>query len=121
MHDEPELILRVMQAGAAGYVLKDIMADKLIDALHAVHKGLKIFPALDYVPDTKDCLTTREKEILVLLVKGTKSGGNTNKDIARELKLSIRTVETHRNNIYLKLGHRTPLELVKHAKQFNLI
>ncbi len=61
-------------------------------------------------------LTPRETEILVLLVRGM-----ANKDVARELALSPRTVETHRKNIYTKLGVRTPYGLVEYAQQRGLV
>ena len=126
MHNEPEYIMQVMRAGAAGYVLKDISADKLIHAITAVHQGISVFPALQQVPEIENRLTARETEVLILLVKGTSSKGNSAKansakDIARELTCSDRTIETHLKNIYAKLGVRTPLLLVEYARKHGLI
>lgn len=123
MHDEPEYVMRVMHAGAAGYVQKDISADKLLSAIVAVHQGISLFPALSHVPDTKNMLTPRETEVLILLVRGTQTPGrgNSSGEIARELDVSTRTVETHRRNIIDKLGARTPLELVEYARKHGLI
>ena len=126
MHNEPEYVMQVMRAGAAGYVLKDISADKLIHAITAVHQGISIFPALQQVPEIKNRLTARETEVLILLVKGTSRKGNSAKansakDIARELTCSDRTIETHLKNIYAKLGVRTPLLLVEYARKHGLI
>ena len=131
MHNEPEYIMQVMRAGAAGYVLKDISADKLIHAITAVHQGISVFPALQQLPEIENQLTARETEVLILLVKGTSRKGNSAKansskansakDIARELACSDRTIETHLKNIYAKLGVRTPLLLVEYARKHGLI
>jgi len=123
MHSEPEYVMRVMHAGAAGYVQKDVSADKLLSAIVAVHQGISLFPALSHVPDTKNVLTQRESEVLILLVRGTRtpSGGNSSGEIARELNVSTRTVETHRRNIFDRLGVRTPLPLVEYARKHGLI
>ena len=126
MHNEPEYIMQVMRAGAAGYVLKDISADKLIHAITAVHQGISVFPALQQLPEIENQLTARETEVLILLVKGTSSRGNSAKansakNIARELACSDRTIETHLKNIYAKLGVRTPLLLVEYARKHGLI
>jgi len=121
MHDEPEYVMRVMHAGAAGYVQKDISADKLLSAIVAVHQGISLFPPITHVPDTKNVLTPRENEVLIWFLKGTSTKGNSAKDIARELKLSDRTIETHLKSIYAKLGVRTPLPLVEYARKHGLI
>lgn len=122
MHDEPEYIMRMMRVGAAGYVLKDISADKLMHAITTVHQGINVFPPLHHVPpETENRLTSRETDVLILLVKGTANKRNSNKDIARELGLGSRTVESHRKNIYSKLGIRTPFELVEYARAHGLI
>lgn len=121
MHDEPEYIMRVMREGAAGYVLKNISACKLIQAINTVHQGISVFPALRQVPKTDNVLTQRETDVLVLLVKGTANGSITTKAIARELDIGVRTVESHRQNIYSKLNLRTPLELVEYARKYGLV
>lgn len=121
MHEEPEYVLRVMREGAAGYVLKDISAEKLMHAITAVHQGISVFPALANETSSDNLLTPRETDVLVLLVKGTANKSISTKEIARELDIGQRTVETHRQNIYAKLGIRTPLELVEYARNHGLI
>ena len=115
--------MRVMREGAAGYVLKDISANKLIHAITAVHQGISVFPPLRHVPpaETENRLTSCETDVLILLVKGIANKRNSNKDIARELGLGSRTVETHRKNIYSKLAIRTPFELLEYARTHGLI
>lgn len=124
MHDEPEYVRQVMHTGAAGYVMKDISAEKLLHAITAVHNGINVFPALTQEPRepvAENVLTARETDVLILLVKGTSNKSNSNKDIARELELGTRTVEAHRKNIFSKLNIRTPLELVEYARKHGLI
>ncbi len=70
-----------------------------------------VLPEPDSLPASVDRLTPREREVLVLLV-----AGNSNKEVARELDVSPRTVETHRRNIYTKLGVSSPYELVDYAR-----
>lgn len=121
MHDEQEYVQRMMREGAAGYVLKNISADKLIQAINTVNQGINVFPALSQAPVLENLLTARETEVLILLVKGTAIGSNTTKAIARELEIAPRTVESHRKNIYTKLDLRTPLELVEYARKHGLL
>lgn len=101
--DGDEDIYRALQAGARGYLLKDMSGDDLLDAIRSVHAGkTRIPPAVaerlaDRVgsPD----LTAREMEVLNLIV-----GGKSNKEIGNALFISEATVKTHVNNLLGKLG-----------------
>ena len=125
MHDNKEYILQLMQSGASGYVLKDVSSDELIKAIETVHQGNTYFsqsasqtlfnnsePAQ---PQTQN-LTKREETVLKLLAEG-----NSNKGIANELKISVRTVETLRQNIKSKLDIHTAAGLAKYAIEHNLV
>lgn len=119
-YDNDQYVFALLEAGAAGYLLKDVRSGELIDAIRAVNAGESIlhpaitrkvinrfaFRAKEPEPEEKklDQLTEREMEVLKLAAKGM-----TNKDIARCLTLSARTVHTHLSNIFSKMqvGSRT--------------
>lgn len=115
MHDNLEFVRQALRVGAGAYVLKDAPADELVAAIQAVLAG-RIFcsgsiarrMAEDDSP--VDALTRRERDILARIARGM-----SNKMIAGELGLSVRTVETHRLNIKRKLGIEGQAELVKYA------
>ncbi len=123
MHDDKEYILNVIRAGAAGYLLKDISGEEMIHAIQKVYSGGKYFSnevaeilAQDNTPDSGgDILTTREQLILRLI-----SHGYNNKNIALELEISVRTVETHKRNIKRKLSIDTTSGLVRYAIEHHL-
>lgn len=117
MHDDKEYISRVVRAGADGYILKDVSGDEMINAIKTVFGGGQHFSSdvaailvrqEDKKADTK--LTNREQLILRLI-----SLGYSNKKIAQELNNSVRTVETHKRNIMLKLCIHTTSGLVRYA------
>lgn len=115
MYDNPEYVQRALQAGARGYVLKDSPAREIIAAIEAVAGGgTFLSPAVstrlfrNQVP--RPILSSRECEILAGLARGLSS-----KHIAREMDLSVRTVETHRQNIKRKLSLEGQAELIKYA------
>jgi DNA-binding NarL/FixJ family response regulator len=115
MYDNPEYVQRALQAGARGYVLKDAAADELLAAIEAVRSGgTYLSPGvtrrLFRAQAPKPLLTPRESEILSALARGESS-----KQIARALDLSVRTVETHRQNIKRKLELDSPAELMRYA------
>jgi two-component system, NarL family, nitrate/nitrite response regulator NarL len=119
MHDEPEYVLRLMQAGATGYVLKDASFDELLKAVETVYQGNTYFSAgaskgllasLSSPEPDGAPLSPRENHVLGLVADGL-----CNKEIARSLDISVRTVETHRQNIKKKLDIRTTAGLTKYA------
>jgi DNA-binding NarL/FixJ family response regulator len=115
MYDNPEYVQRAMQAGARGYVLKDAPASEIIAAIEAVAGGgTFLSPAVsrrlfrNQVP--RPLLSLRESEILSALARGLAS-----KQIAREMDVSVRTVEAHRQSIKRKLSLDGQAELIKYA------
>lgn len=117
MHDKLEYVTQAMQAGARGYVLKDAPGRDIVLAIETVMAGGIYYSAavarqLAH-PEQQDCqLTVREQQVLRHI-----AAGQSNKQIARELDLSVRTVETHRLNIKRKLGIEGQAELIKFAVQ----
>ena len=131
MHSDETYVMRALQAGARGYLLKDSAAVELIGAIEAVTHGKSFFSpkvsrilAEDYVRvlklkgavDTYDLLTSREREILQLLAEG-----RSNKEVATALNISLYTVETHRGHILQKLNLHNSAELVLYAVRKGII
>jgi DNA-binding NarL/FixJ family response regulator len=117
MHDKVEYVSQAMQAGARGYVLKDAPGKDIVLAIETVMAGGIYYSAAlarqlarPSVQDKQ--LSAREQEVLQQL-----AGGHSNKQIARALDLSVRTVETHRLNIKRKLGIEGQAELIRYAVQ----
>ena len=117
MHDDREFVMNMARAGAKGYVLKSASADEMLMAVKAVHMGgIYYSPSVAEIlmaaeEDTRDdTLSSREQVVLRLLARGM-----SNKEMARELDISVRTVETHRRNIKLKLDISTTSGLVRYA------
>jgi DNA-binding NarL/FixJ family response regulator len=115
MYDNPEYVHRAMQSGARGYVLKDSPATEIIAAIEAVAGGgTFLSPAvtrrLFRNQEARPVLSPRESEILSALARGLSS-----KQIAREMDVSVRTVETHRQSIKRKLSLDGQAELIKYA------
>jgi len=122
MHETENMIRAVIAAGARGYVLKSDAGLKLIEAVEALSRHETYFTpkasetVLDgFIKsydqfDKESVLTDREREIVQLLV-----AGKVNKEIAGVLKISVRTVETHRATIMKKLGINSVVELVLYA------
>lgn len=121
MHDKLEYVTQAMQAGARGYVLKDAPGKDIVLAIDTVMAGgiyYSAFVARQLArPAAQDNqLTSREQEVLRHI-----ANGESNKQIARALDLSVRTVETHRLNIKRKLGIEGQAELIKFAVQHGRI
>ncbi|WP_420598971.1 response regulator [Neptuniibacter sp.] len=130
MHDDREYILKLIKCGASGYVLKDVSSGELITAIETVFRGGTYFSSgasqtlfselnkeqLPELPAAEEALTKRENDVLKLLAEG-----NSNKEIARELNISVRTVETHRQNIKAKLDIHTAAGLARYAIEHNII
>ncbi|WP_280150701.1 response regulator transcription factor [Piscinibacter sp. XHJ-5] len=115
MYDNPEYVNRAMQAGARGYVLKDAPAEDIVRAIEAVSAGgsflSQAVAGRQFRAQTpRPVMSMRESEILACLAKGRSS-----KQIADDLNLSVRTVETHRQNIKRKLKLAGQAELIKYA------
>jgi two-component system, NarL family, response regulator NreC len=129
MHEDESLLHEALRAGAAGYVIKRAEESEIIQAIHAASRGdIYVHPAMTrallHQPVTMehrrgspvDALTPRELDVLRLLAKG-----NTNRQIAGLLGLSVRTVENHRANLMGKLGLVSRVELVNYAEEHDLL
>ena len=121
MQDDPAYVRQSFAAGASGYVLKDAADTELVEAIHTVAGGRRyVHPLLgarlaaaEATAETqtvRDPLSEREHQVLRLLALG-----HTNQEIAKQLFLSVRTVETHRARIVQKLGLKTRAEIVRYA------
>jgi two-component system, NarL family, response regulator NreC len=132
MHENEEYVYQILKSGAAGYVLKSAGKDELISAIRAAAKGEKFFSprisqlmAEGYVRRVEQVatetesgdvpLTRREREVLSLVVDGL-----TNQQIADQLFISPRTVDTHRTNIMQKLDIHDLANLVRYAIEHGL-
>jgi len=124
MHADRHFIVGMLEAGAAGYLLKDCAFEELVTAIHTVlDNHTYLSPTIadivirNYVHKAAGSslvasseLTPRERELLQLL-----AGGMSAKHIATALHVSVKTVETHRRNIVQKLGAGSMAELIKYA------
>jgi len=118
-YDNEQYIYRVVQAGAHGYLMKNIDSADLFRAIHSVYRDEYVFPEsvrsiledeIDSLPGNFHSLTDREREILQLIAEG-----NNHQKIAEKLNISVRTVDTHRNNIIKKLDVHDTANLVLYA------
>ncbi len=136
MHDSEEYILKSVQAGAAGYLLKDTDKNEFIKAIHTVHEGGKYFsgdisnvlvnnllhpnsPEKSQSKKSKETpfdLTNKELKVLQLVLQGF-----TNKEISEKLQNSKRTIETHRFNLMKKMEVKNLIDLSKKAAKYNLV
>jgi two-component system nitrate/nitrite response regulator NarL len=130
MHDNTEYVLETVRAGAHGYLLKDTAATELRGAIRAIRRGESYFspPIARRVsaalrgaltpqsPGALDQLTAREREVLLGVARGS-----TNREIALELGIGHRTVETHRESLMRKLGIRTVAGLTRFALESGLV
>ena len=123
MHDSREYISRAIQYGARGYVLKDVSSKEIVIAIEAVNNGGTYFSSgvseilLSNLDDgTQGPLTPREQKVLSLVAEG-----KSNKLIAREPDISLRTVETHRRNVKKKLAVDSTAGLTRYAIKHGLI
>jgi DNA-binding NarL/FixJ family response regulator len=127
MHDDERYFFDALKAGASGYVLKRQADDELIAAVRSVAAGQPFLSAAtqgtlmkewlergDEQP--KDPLTPRELDVVKLIAEAY-----TNKQIAEILKVSEKTVESHRGNVLQKLGMRDRVELVRYAIRRGLV
>jgi DNA-binding NarL/FixJ family response regulator len=124
MHSEKQFIEGMLQAGAAGYLLKDSAFEELIKAIRLVCAGKKylspdvtdivlqdfLSPSIGKDVENEQDLSLREREVLQLI-----SEGRSMKEIAERLNISVKTVESHRKNIMDKLNLHTVAELTRFA------
>jgi len=133
MHESEELLREVVDAGARGYVLKTDKGRELISAIDAVRNHNTFFASkvaemvLHRFLETKSTpskavasqtqsLTAREKQVLKLV-----ADGKSNKEVAVDLKISVKTAEAHRINIMRKLDAHSVVDLVKYAMRNNIL
>jgi DNA-binding NarL/FixJ family response regulator len=120
MEDDPRYVREAFAAGARGYLLKEAVANEVVDAIREVAAGGRyVHPELgarlvenEPPPEARssDPLSDREREELTLLALG-----HTNHEIAKQLFISVRTAEAHRAHILKKLGLASRAELVRYA------
>ena len=128
MHSNTEYVLRIIQSGARGYVLKEASLEELMRAIETVDSGKTFFsPNVASVAlnefvrgsregPTSSQLTNREREVLIHIAEGL-----SNKETASALGVSVRTVETHRERIMEKLNIHSVAGLTKFAISKGLI
>jgi two-component system response regulator NreC len=129
LHEDESLLRESLEAGASGYIVKRAIKSELIDAIRAVSQGhIYVHPAMmraliDHQPspradheDPAEPLTAREREVLQRVAQGY-----TNRQIAEEWTISVRTVESHRASIMAKLNLRSRAELVRYARERGLL
>ena len=129
VHEDASLLKGALRVGAAGYIVKRAVQSELISALRAVAAGeMYVHPSMtrslvrltgsapggSLPRDTE--LTRRELDVLRLVAQG-----HTNRQVAEELGIGIRTVETHRANVMGKLGLETRIDLVRYALDHKLV
>jgi DNA-binding NarL/FixJ family response regulator len=129
MYDSEQFLFESLRAGASGYVLKSDADNDIVDACRRTMRGQSfLYPAAvatlvrDYVEQPRphdkpfDVLTPRELQVLKLIAEA-----HTSKEIAKELVISVKTVERHRQNILDKLGMSDRVELTRYAIRRGLI
>jgi DNA-binding NarL/FixJ family response regulator len=133
-HAEPDMVADALQAGARGYILKESPFEECLEGLRAISRGETWLARsisteeVDHLRKRRtrngdsgprgrlDILSNREREVFHLLV-----GGASNAKIARELCISVKTVETHREHILRKLSCHSIVELIRFAARQNLL
>jgi DNA-binding NarL/FixJ family response regulator len=127
-HDSQEYVAPSLQAGASGYVLKRSGGREVVMAIRHVHEEgaflepgvthhlLRDYAASEDEKSDRPSLTERERQVLELVVEG-----KSNKEIARALVISPKTVSVHRSNIMGKLGVHNSAELVRYVIEHNLL
>jgi DNA-binding NarL/FixJ family response regulator len=121
MHDSERIVAQALRAGARGYLLKSDTGDKLIEAVAALARRQTYFSASvsetllqvylnSNSTEEHEQLTPRERQIVKLVAEG-----NSNKRIALILKVSVKTVETHRSAAMRKIGAKSVADLVRYA------
>jgi DNA-binding NarL/FixJ family response regulator len=126
LHTDSRLASEAMRAGASGYLLKHAAAEELIAAIHAVMEGhtyltplmtREVLWAIGQSDGVQSpALTPRQLDVLRLIAAGKRM-----KEIANELNISVRTVETHKQDLLQTLGLETTADLIKFAVRQGLV
>ncbi len=125
MHAEEDWLRPALDAGAAGYVVKSVADDELLNAIRMVHRGHSFLrsEAVSVLMDDsvsaetlRDMLSEREVEVLRLVAHGF-----TNAEIGEQLHLSPKTIDTYRRRVMAKLGLETRADLVDYALRHGLL
>jgi DNA-binding NarL/FixJ family response regulator len=124
LHDEPHFIRNIMKQRVQGYILKNDASSELVEAVERVLEGKTFFSSkINQVlmeqfdePGADKLLTDRELQIIKLIVQEC-----SNKQIAEQLFISERTVETHRKNIFRKTETKNIVGLIKYVYNNNLV
>jgi DNA-binding NarL/FixJ family response regulator len=130
-YDDDQFVFKLLQAGAAGYLLKNCSSQQLVAAVRSIHHGESVLhptiarkvldrflkrPAKSPDQNMYSGLSEREIDLLKLMAKGLDNG-----DIANKLGLSLRTVQVHLRNIFQKLGVSSRIEAVLYALREGLV
>ncbi|PYO91536.1 MAG: DNA-binding response regulator [Gemmatimonadetes bacterium] len=127
MHDDPAYLASALAAGAAGYVVKKVADSELLTAIRAVHAGrtfVDLTQTLTPPPGPRMSrrgkqpkeLSRREREVLRLLAQG-----HSNQQVADQIRVSVKTVETYRTRLRVKLGLKERAELYRFAVESGLL
>lgn len=118
MYDNQEYVSQSLRAGASGYVLKDAPSREIVSAIEVLAVGGRFYSSdiaeklASSEPQQEAELTPRERQVLLMMAQGLN-----NKAMARELAISVRTVETHRLSIRRKLDIEKPVDLMRQAME----
>lgn len=126
MHPEEQYAVRVLRAGASGYLTKESAPEELITSIRRVSKGMKyISPSLaerlvselenDHHGPLHETLSDREYQVMCMI-----ASGRSPTDIAEELSLSIKTISTYRGRILEKMGMKNTAEIIRYAMEHEL-
>jgi two-component system response regulator NreC len=121
MYDEIEYQKKAFEYGADGYLVKHLKSDAIIKSIRKILHGKKINNETEFdssLQDNswKDPFSPREQEVFILTVKGY-----TQKEIAKEMNISIRTVENHRRNLSKKVGTKNKRDWLEFAKKHKML
>ena len=126
IHDDEQFVARALDHGAAGYLLKEAASEQLIEAMRAIARG-EIYLGRELSPEARerissgaedpyDRLTGRERQVLQLIAEG-----KTNRQIAQELEVAIKTIDTHRCHLMQKLNIHDQTALIKYALRRGIV
>jgi len=122
MHNSPDYIGMALSHGAKGYVLKDVPTEEIKSAIDTIMRGEEYLcpgartALTPRTADGRETLTAREQTVLLEVAQG-----KSNKEVAAILAISVRTVETHRNNIKRKLGISSTAGLTRYAMEHGVL